>query len=202
VYASVSRPRITLRRSNGEPVNSGPWIQVNRLANPLFNEALVALKDKDNYNRTKPKSDASTFATYALNPELAALINLIFGATIPAAGRTDLAAVFIPDVIRVNTTTPPVRLPGQTGFSRFGFIGGDTVIDSSGRTTSSGWPNGRRIGDDVVDIALTAVASGPGYASVFLLGDNVAANDQVYNQVFPYLATPHAGPTTSMRQSP
>jgi hypothetical protein len=202
VYASVSRPRITLRRSNNEPVNSGPWIQVNRLGNPLFNEVLVALKDKDNYNRTAPTSDATTFATYARNPELAALINLVFSANIPAAGRTDLAAVFIPDVIRVNTTTPPVRLPGQTGFSRFGFIGADTVIDSSGRTTSGGWPNGRRIGDDVVDIALTAVASGPTYASVLLLGDNVAANDQLYNQVFPYLATPHAGPTTSMRQSP
>jgi hypothetical protein len=54
VYASVSRPRVTLRRTDAEPVNSGPFIQVNRLANPLFNEVLVALKDKDNYNRTSP----------------------------------------------------------------------------------------------------------------------------------------------------
>jgi hypothetical protein len=202
VYASVSRPRITLRRSDAEPVNSGPWIQVNRLANPLFNEVLVALKDKDNYNRTAPTSDASLFATYALNPEVALLINAVFGTSIPNSGRSDLGAVFIPDVIRVDTTTPPVNLPGQTGFSRFGFAGGDTTTDSGGRVKSSGWPNGRRIGDDVVDIALTAVASGPTYATVVVVGDNTAANDQVYNQVFPYLATPHAGPTVNMRQSP
>ena len=70
VYASVSRPRITLRRTDGEPTVSGPYIQVQRDGNPFFNEGLVALKDKDNYNRTSPTADASTFATYALNPEL------------------------------------------------------------------------------------------------------------------------------------
>jgi hypothetical protein len=54
VYASVSRPRVTLRSDTGSDTSKGPWIQVNRLANPLFNEVLVALADKDNYNRTKP----------------------------------------------------------------------------------------------------------------------------------------------------
>lgn len=207
VYASVSRPRITLRRTDGDPVNSGPWIQVNRMGNPLFNEVLVALRDKDNYNRTAPTTDATQFATYALNPEIALLINVVlFGSTtgdtpLVKTGRSDLQAVFIPDVIRVDTTTPPVRLAGQTGFSRFGFAGGDTTTDSSGRIKSSGWPNGRRLGDDVVDIALTAVASGPAYSSVVVVGDNVAANDQVYNQVFPYSATPHAGPQVDLRQS-
>ncbi|TMK26287.1 MAG: DUF4331 domain-containing protein, partial [Actinobacteria bacterium] len=66
------------------------------------------------------------------------------------------------------------------------------------RTTagaSGGWPNGRRLGDDVVDIALTAIASGPSYSTITVVGDNINANDQVYNQVFPYSATPHAGPT-------
>ena len=58
VYASVSRPRVTLRSSTGNDTSKGPWIQVNRLANPLFNEVLVALADKDNYNRTKPTEDA------------------------------------------------------------------------------------------------------------------------------------------------
>jgi hypothetical protein len=201
VYASVSRPRITLRRSDGDPVSSGAWIQVNRLGNPLFNEMLVALRDKDNYNRTVPTGDAA-FATYADNPELANLINLVFGTAFPNSGRSDLRAVFIPDVIRVDTTTPAVKLPGQAGFSRFGFLGGDTVTDSAGRIKSSGWPNGRRPGDDVVDIALTAVASGPTYGVVTVLGDNVAANDQLYHQVFPYLATPHAGPTVAQRQAP
>lgn len=208
VYASVSRPRITLRRSDGDPVNSGPWIQVNRMGNPLFNEVLVALRDKDNYNRTSPAADASQFATYALNPEVALLMNVIlFGSSsgnspLVTTGRSDVQAVYIPDVIRVDTTTPPVRLAGQAGFSRFGFAGGDTTTDSAGRVKSSGWPNGRRLGDDVVDIALTAIASGPSYATVLVVGDNVAANDQVYHRVFPYSATPHAGPNVDLRQSP
>jgi hypothetical protein len=201
VYASVSRPRITLRQSNAAPTHSGPWIQVNRLANPLFNEVLVALKKKDEYNRTSPTGDAA-YATYAENPEVAGLVNFVFGTSIPTTGRLDLRAVYIPDVIRVDTTTPPVTLPGQSGFSRFGFAGGDTTTDSSGRVKSSGWPNGRRVGDDVVDVALTAVASGPSYTTVTVVGDNVAANDQLYNQVFPYLGTPHAGTTVTQRQPP
>ena len=193
VYASVSRPRITLRRTDDRPALSGPYIQVNRMGNPLFNEGLVALKDKDNYNRTLPTSDSATFATYALNPEIASLINLVFGTSFATTGRNDLSLVFIPDVLRVDTTTPPVRLAGQPGFSRLGFIGDDTTVASGGEVKSSGWPNGRRLGDDVVDIALTAVASGPTYASVTVVGDNVAANDQIFNQVFPYSATPHSG---------
>ena len=77
---------------------------------------------------------------------------------------------------------------------------GSTVSASSAATRPAeasvgGWPNGRRLGDDVVDIALTAVASGPTYATITVVGDNINANDQVYNQVFPYSATPHAGPT-------
>lgn len=202
VYASVSRQRITLRKTNGSPVNSGPWIQVNRMGNPLFNEALVALKDKDNYNRTSPTTDATKFATYAENPELAFLINFVlFGnssgtSPLPKTGRTDLRAIFIPDVLRVDTTTPPVRLPGQTGFSRLGVLGSD-VTTGIGGSRSGGWPNGRRIGDDVVDIALTALSR-----FTVDIGDNVNANDQVYNQVFPYLATPHAGPTVNQRQDP
>ena len=190
VYASVSRPRVTVRRTDAEPSNSGPWIQVNRMGNPLFNEVLVALRDKDNYNRTDPTTDAARFQKYAENPEIAFLINTIYGTSFATSGRADLAAVFIPDVLRVNTATGPVKLAGQAGFSRLGFIGGDTTDGATG-----GWPNGRRLGDDVVDIALTAVASGPSYSTITLVGDNIAANDQVYNQVFPYSATPHAGPT-------
>jgi hypothetical protein len=201
VYATVSRQRIRLLTSDSSPVSSGPFLAVNRLGNPLFNEAFVALRDKDRYNRTAPTTDTQ-FVPYALNPELASLINFVFGTSVPTTGRTDLAAVYIPDVIRVDTTTAPVRQSGQTGFSRFGFFGGDTTSDSGGRIKSGGWPNGRRPGDDVVDSALTVLASGPTYASVVVVGDNVAANDQIFNQVFPYLATPHAGPTTSQRQPP
>jgi hypothetical protein len=196
VFASVSRRFLTLRGSSQDSKNIGPWIQVNRMGNPLFNEVLVALRDKDNYNRTSPPGDAA-FATYARNPEVAVLINAVFGTNFATTNRADLVAIFIPDVLRVNTTTDPVRLAGAAGFSRLGFIGGDTTNGVSG-----GWPNGRRLGDDVVDIALTAVASGPAYQTITVLGDNIAANDQLYNAVFPYSATPHAGPTNRKDPAP
>jgi hypothetical protein len=197
VYASVSRRATTTRRSGAPPNSRGGWVQVNRLGNPLFNEVLVALKDKDRYNATDPKDDEQ-YRTYAENPEVAFLINAVLFADpegdgpLAISGRTDLASVFLPDVVRVDTTTGPVLLPGQAGFNRLSFIGGD----------NGGWPNGRRPGDDVVDIALTAVASGPAYTTITVVGDNVAANDQLYNQVFPYLGTPHAGPAVNQRTKP
>lgn len=191
IYASVSRQRITLRSSTSDNTNSGPWIQVNRLGNPLFNEVLVAIQDKDNYNRDVPTDDAAKYAQYASNPEIATLINAVFGTSLATSGRNDLVAVFIPDVLRVDLTTGAVPLIGQGG-NRLSGLGGDTI---NGKW--SGWPNGRRLGDDVVDIALTAVASGPTYGSIFLLGDNINANDQTYNYVFPYAATPNAGTRNS-----
>ena len=193
VYASVSRPRITLRQTNAADTSSGPFIQVNREANPLFNEALVALADKDNYNRALPTGDAANYAKYALNPELAVLINAVFGTSFVTTNRADLQAIFIPDVIRVDTSTGPTTLAGDTAFSRLSFIGGDTITNASGASIPAGWPNGRRLGDDVVDIALTALASGPSFTTITVVGDNAAANDQVYNHTFPYAATPNNG---------
>jgi hypothetical protein len=194
IYASVSRQRITLRSASGDNTNSGPWIQLNRLGNPLFNEVLVAIQDKDNYNRDVPTNDAARYSKYASIPEVALLINTVFGTSFATSGRSDLVAVFIPDVLRVDTTTGAVPLIGQGG-NRLSGLGGDTT---NGKW--SGWPNGRRLGDDVVDIALTAVASGPSYKSIFLLGDNINANDQTYNFVFPYAATPNAGTKNSKDQ--
>jgi Domain of unknown function (DUF4331) len=191
VYATVSRQQITRRTSAGS-TGSGPWVQVNRMGNPLFNEVLVALRDKDSYNRLSPSADSARFRRYAENPEVATLLNTIYGTDFAATGRTDLSAVFIPDVIRVNTATAPVPLAGQASFNRLGFIGGDTTDGAS-----SGWPNGRRLGDDVVDIALTAVASGPAYTAITRAGDNVATNDLPYHLVFPYSATPHSGTRNS-----
>ncbi|MBC8040615.1 MAG: DUF4331 domain-containing protein [Opitutaceae bacterium] len=192
VYASVSRRRVTVLSDKKDPKSGGPWVQVNRMGNPLFNEVLVALRDKDNYNRSAPTDDAARFRTYALNPEIATLVNALYSTTFTTTGRTDLAAVFIPDVLRVNTATAPVKLAGSEGFSRLSFIGSDTTDGAAG-----GWPNGRRLGDDVVDIALTAVASGPAYTTITLVGDNMNANDQTYNAVFPYSATPHSGTNNS-----
>jgi hypothetical protein len=189
IYASVSRPMTRTITADGQRINSPEWVQVNRLGNPLFNEGLVATVDKDRYNRTSPTDDVAMFSQYATNPELAALINFVYGTSFVTSGRADLANIYAPDVVRVNTTTEPVRLDGQSGFSRLGFIGGD--LTASG--VSSGWPNGRRLGDDVVDIALTAIASGPGYSTITVVGDNVPENDLDYHQTFPYAATPQAG---------
>ena len=196
IYASVSRPRVTLRKSDGDNVDSGPFIQVNRLGNPLFNEGLVAIRDKDNYNRTSPPGDA-IYSKYAENPELAVLINAVYGTSIVTTGRFDLAAVFIPDVLRVDTTTGAARVAGAAGFNRLGFLGGDTLTNGAAAVIPGGWPNGRRFGDDVVDIALTALASGPTYTSIVVVGDNISHNDQFYNQTFPYAATPNAGTRNS-----
>jgi hypothetical protein len=202
IYASVSRRQFTLRSDRGKPLQVGRWIQVNRMGNPLFNEALVTLQDKDRYNRTSPTRDAQRFETYALNSEIARLLNVRFDLGVTETGRTDLAAVFIPDVIRVDTTTDPVPLAGQTDFNRLGFIGGDTAVNDQDRVISSGWPNGRRLGDDVIDIALTVIASDPGYDPVTVVGDNMNANDHAYHQVFPYAGTPHAGPTNHKDPEP
>lgn len=194
VYASVSRPKVTLRKAGNDVESYGDWIQVNRLGNPLFNEVLVPIADKDNFNALVPTDDA-IFSTYASNPEIASLINFVYGTAFQEEDRQDLVNIFIPDVLRVATTTGPVPLSGDKGYSRFGFVGGDTTGG-----VSSGWPNGRRFGDDVVDIALTAVASGPSYDEITVVGDNVAMNDMEFNRVFPYAATPHSG--TNNRKDP
>jgi len=201
VYASVLRQVVSLR-GNIVVTQPNALVQVNRLANPLFNEVLVALAGKDNYNRTAPPTDAPLFARYAENPEVAVLINAVFGTAFVTTGRADLRAIYIPDVIRVNTTTGPTRVAGEAGFSRLSFIGGDTIANSNGVQIPAGWPNGRRFGDDVVDIALTAVASGPSFSTITVVGDNVPANDQVYNRTFPYAATPHAGARNSKDSGP
>lgn len=143
VYATVSRPRKTVRSADGDPKNSGPYIQVSRMGNPLFNAMFVALRNKDKYNRTLPTTDANKFIDYALAPEFASLFNAVFSTSFVTSGRIDLADVFIPDVIRVDTTTTAVRLPGQAGFSRFSLFGGDTTFDGGGLIKPSGWPNGR-----------------------------------------------------------
>jgi Domain of unknown function (DUF4331) len=202
VYASVSRPRVTLRTLKRPDVSAGPWVQVNRLGNPLFNEVLVALADKDAYNRCSPPQDAALFAKYARSPELPVLINAVFGTSFATTDRADLVAVYIPDVIRVNTQTAATKVAGDAGFNRLSFIGGDTIDNGAGAQIPAGWPNGRRFGDDVVDIALTAVASGPTFSTITVVGDNVAANDALYHRIFPYGATPHAGPRHSKDSGP
>jgi hypothetical protein len=95
----------------------------------------------------------------------------------------------------VDTSTDPVRVAGDPGFHRLSFLGGDFAT-KNGQPSSvpAGWPNGRRIGEDVVDIALLAIANDDlGNQTLIALNDNVGSNDVPYNRVFPYMATPHSG---------
>src|SRR5262245_14590494 len=200
IYATTSRRTVRVLDDKQAPKNSGPFVQVAREGNPLFNEALVAIADKDLYSRTSPEVDATIFRKYAENPELGALINaLLLGGTHPeiATGRTDLVSIFIPDLIKVDLSTPAARLTGTggddpaTGFKRLSIFGGDTLINGNGQTVAGGWPNGRRFGDDVTDIAVNAILAPAG---IFLpVVDGVNANDQSYNRVFPYESTPQNG---------
>jgi hypothetical protein len=215
VYATTSRRKVTTLRGDPltDPLIEGDFIRVGRQGNPLFNEALVALKDKNNYSRTSPMRDRELFNTYAAEPELARLINAIFfEPDVPdiETNRTDIAGIYIPDVIKVDLSTGPARLagggpdhrtnPDDDGFSRLSIFGGDVLMSTiqdgfGGGTVPGGWPNGRRFGDDVLDIALTAIISKLRVSPpvVRLASDKVDANDIAYNKVFPYAGTPLNG---------
>jgi hypothetical protein len=212
VYATTSRQKMSVLRKNNDPKLSGQFVQVARQGNPLFNEVLVAIADKDLYSRTSPSTDATTFAKYATTPELAALLNaLVFKSQVaPETGRTDLAGIFIPDLIKVDLSTGPCRLagggptnptnPDDQGFSNLGIFGGDTLVSKvqagfGNGVVPGGWPNGRRFGDDVVAIAVTAVSSDLRVSPPIInpASDNVTSNDVAYNKVFPYESTPQNG---------
>jgi hypothetical protein len=218
VYATTSRRQVTILGRGHAPQRHGSWIQIARQGNPLFNEGLVALRDKEVYSRTQPSSDRALFRKYAERPELAKLINLlVLEPDIPGieTGRTDIAGIFIPDLIKVDLSTGPARLagggpahptnPDDPGFSRLGIFGGDTLVSTiqagfGGGVIPGGWPNGRRFGDDVVDIAITALISDLRVSPPVLrgpAGDNVDGNDMVFNKVFPYESTPQNGRTHS-----
>jgi hypothetical protein len=221
VYATTSRQRVNvLPDDDGRGIDRGiifgDYVQVGRQGNPLFCEALVAIKDKDLYNRTSPTMDAKLFSKYASSPELGALINAIVfngAGTFPTTNRTDLVGIFIPDLIKVDLSTAAARLagggpshpttPDDAGFSRLGIFGGDTLTSTvqagfGNGTLPGGWPNGRRFGDDVIDIAVTALVNDlrPDSFSVTFVADGIdsaSKNDAVYNKVFPYAGTPFNG---------
>jgi hypothetical protein len=215
VYATTSRRRFTILSDGLLPTEPfGDWVQVARQGNPLFNEGLVAIEAKDLYSRTSPTVDRVLFRKFAETPELAKLLNLlVLEPDIPGieTGRTDIAGIFIPDTIKVDLSTGAARLagagpthptnPDDAGFSRLSIFGGDTLTSQiqagfGGGVVPGGWPNGRRFGDDVVDIAVTALISDLRTSPPIIrgpAGDNVDANDMAFNKVFPYESTPQNG---------
>jgi hypothetical protein len=192
VWATSNRARKSdgLRFPNAE---RGPWRQVSRLGLPLVNEIVLPLGQKDLWNLSEPADDGQ-FLSYVTDPEPARLLNALYGLTVPAAPRNDLVAVFLTGVqglnqradvvasemIRLNVMIPPSASP-----DRLGVLAGQR----------DGFPNGRRLVDDVVDIELRAVAgvlvgAGPPNS---LLGDGVDANERPFLAAFPYVAPAHSG---------
>lgn len=162
--------------------NGGAWTQVSRLGNPLVNEVVIGLKDKDKFNASKPVNDAANFATYVTHPTLPALLGIVL--TGNAAGvaptnlpRMDLVTTFLTgintnlgangtpfnlnqpanvvasEMLRLNTAVPPVAAANQNRLGVVGSLLGD-------KSDLAGFPNGRRPKDDVVDIALVAMLGG------------------------------------------
>ncbi len=187
----------TPRPDTGAEVAGGAFVQQSRIANPLFNELLVGLKDKDRYNASEPMNDEQ-FKVYATNPAFPALLELLFQVGAPTQfPRNDLVQVFLTGVpgltanggsgemMRLNVTIPPVPQGMQ---DRMGVLGNDLA----------GYPNGRRPGDDIVDITLR-VAMGalldPAVApsGSLPLTDGVLCDDSLFDNKFPYVKTPTPG---------
>jgi len=202
IWSTSSRRTTTVINTNGTRVGSGPFVQVSRLGMPLVNEVVLPLSQKDKWNASLPVDDAQ-FLTYVVNSELAGLINLLYPVTddIPTTGRNDLVAVFLTGVagltqrpqdtrtpseqLRINLGVPPVPFASE---NRLGVIAGDVA----------GFPNGRRLKDDIIDIAERVVAGvllGPPFSTGInaQLGDGVQQNDKPFASSFPYLGQPHEG---------
>jgi hypothetical protein len=184
-----------------------PLTQVSRLGMPLVNELVIGLPDKDAFNASQPNND-KTFLTYVTNPSFPAIVELVFAGAVKAPTlfpRSDLVATFLTgikglnqpanvkpsEMLRLNTTTPVTAAGRQ---NRLGVIGGD----------NAGFPNGRRPGDDIVDVTLR-VAMGRLISLGFFgspsqapsgnvdFTDGAYVDDSFFDAQFPYLKTPIAG---------
>jgi hypothetical protein len=214
-WTTSSRQRMRVL-DPGKQTPSGDWVQVSRLGSPLVNEVVIPLAIKDAFNGLTPDQDVGAGALPLVqDPEPGRLLRALYGVNVPPAPRTDLVAVFLTgipgsvlglpgatapmnvpagastgsEMMRLNMATPPTAIGAG---NRLGALGGDVL----------GYPNGRRLADDAVDISLRAVAgatyplTNPGYTPDPLagqLGDGVDENDKEFRAAFPYLATPHRG---------
>ncbi|WP_422770403.1 DUF4331 domain-containing protein [Plantactinospora sp. WMMC1484] len=219
VWATTDRPRVRISGRIGGVPRGGDRVQVSRLGNPLVNEVVVPAGLKDAFNSLPPEKDATIPEVVArvTNPELPRLVESIYGVPAPATPRQDLVEIFLtgittktPDgpikldlnsqlnnqdvrpsrfrpaeMLRLNLSTPVAEAP-----NRLGVLGGDL----------QGFPNGRRLTDDAVDIALQAVqgaAQTGKLVDALAAGDRVDANDNGFGDSFPYLALPNVGAVNS-----
>jgi Domain of unknown function (DUF4331) len=193
VWASTERESLRVTGSGSRTRGHVRDVQVSRLGNPLVNELVIPLGKKDMFNATQPSGDLANFGKYVLSPELAKVINILYpGLNVPENNRTDIVQALLTgipglteiapkapptDTLKINLGTAPNPNP-----NRFGVIGGDTA----------GFPNGRRLADDVTDSALRVVG-GFLKGNKLPLGDGVDSNDVPFRSAFPYVASPHGG---------
>jgi hypothetical protein len=210
IWGGASRRKVQVRERDTVR-QSGPWVQVSRLGNPLFNEVIVPVGDKDRWNAVDPIDDVG-FEEYVNQPELGRLLPVLYPGAFPnLAGytkdRADLHAILLTgipqgvvdgfqnftgphpaDMLRLNVAIPPTT----SNPNALGLVGGD----------AAGFPNGRRVFDDIVSIELKAIAGAtiplvdPSYtpdAAVGLVSSYLTPGTDRYQDTFPYLGTPHDG---------
>ncbi len=193
IWNTAERAQTRVLNGDGTMTNSGPAVQVSRLGMPLVNEIVIPLGKKDFFNASEPHNDVANFGGSVVDPEPAKLLTALFGIATPPAPRNDIVAVFATGVaglnqpagvspgemLRLNMVIAPAEVP-----ARLGVLAGDVA----------GFPNGRRLGDDIVDIELRVVAGVlvPGFnvAPNNQLGDGVDQNDMPFLPYFPYVAPP------------
>ena len=220
VWSTASRRSVRVINPDGTRGESGGFRQVSRLGNPLVNEVVIPLGLKDAFNSIGPVVDGTIpqVVSAITDPEIARLLAAVYGITIPPPPRNDLVQIFgtgIPvnavtgpnyttflsdgiahEFLRLNVAIPPTPIANQ---NRLGLLGGDVA----------GFPNGRRVFDDVTDIALRAVAGGTPFTPATNIAPNNALGDGVSLNPegplltrFPYLLPPNQGnqPRTSNQQ--
>ena len=208
--ARILNPKPTYQRPSRE---GGAWTQVSRLGMPLVNEVVIGIKDKDRFNGSHPRDDAQ-FIDYVTHPTLPAVIELLFGPAVKAPTkfpRTDLVTAFLTGVAgvnangataeyqRLNMAIAPTAKASQNNLGAAACFVNGTLTPGNPGCDPAGFPNGRRPGDDVVDIELR-VAMGyllsndtdaPSRNVPF--GDAVLQDASQFDNAFPYLTTPNAG---------
>lgn len=200
VWADNERRSTRVLNGAGGMDQSGDWVHVSRLGQPLVNELVAPLGAKDLFNSSVPANDAQ-FLPAVTDPEVPKLLKLLYNVDSPPAPRNDLVTVFLTgipglnqpanvtasEMLRLNMGIMPSAAPGQG--NRLGILANDTA----------GFPNGRRLEDDVTDIALRVMAGATPFTPEFnrapnnTLSDGVDRSAQAFNQSFPYVSAPYLG---------